>query len=60
MEGLVTQTLYQGAVKRVELAMLNGGRLVAALPASMHASLPQGARVRAAFAKSALHLMEDA
>ncbi len=60
VEGLVTQALYQGAVKRVELAMLNGGRLVAAVPAGSTVSAAQGSRVRAAFSRSALHLMEDA
>jgi len=60
VEGLVTQALYQGAVKRVELAMLNGGRLVAAVPAGANVAAVQGMRVRAAFARGALHLMEDA
>jgi putative spermidine/putrescine transport system ATP-binding protein len=60
VEGLVTQALYQGAVKRVELAMLNGGRLIAAVPAGANVSPAQGARVRAAFSRSSLHLMEDA
>ncbi len=47
VEGLVTQALYQGAVKRVELAMLNGGRLVAAVPAGANVSPAQGyARAR--------------
>jgi putative spermidine/putrescine transport system ATP-binding protein len=60
VEGLVTQALYQGAVKRIELAMLNGGRLVAAVPAGANVAPAQGARVRAAFPRDALHLMEDA
>ena len=47
VEGLVTQALYQGAVKRVELAMLNGGRLVAAVPAGANVSAGAGhARAR--------------
>jgi hypothetical protein len=56
----VTQVLYQGAVKRVELAMANGGRLVAAVSAKASVSPAQGSRARAAFPRTALHLMEDA
>jgi putative spermidine/putrescine transport system ATP-binding protein len=59
VEGSVTQTLYQGAVKRVEIAT-EGGRLVASVPASLNATPEQGSRVRAAFARSALHEMEEA
>jgi putative spermidine/putrescine transport system ATP-binding protein len=60
VEGAVTQTLYQGAVKRVELVMDGGGRLVASVPASVTISPEPGTRVRAAFPRSALHLMEEA
>jgi putative spermidine/putrescine transport system ATP-binding protein len=59
IEGSVTQTLYQGAVKRVELAT-GGGRLVAAVPASATTSPAPGTQVRAYFPRAALHLMEEA
>jgi putative spermidine/putrescine transport system ATP-binding protein len=59
VEGTVTQTLYQGAIKRVELTTPAGSRLVASIPASVNSTPAQGSRVRAAFPRAALHLMEE-
>ena len=58
VEGIVRQVLYQGAVRRIELAT-QGGRLVVALPASAGAAPEAGERVRAAFSQEALHPMEE-
>jgi putative spermidine/putrescine transport system ATP-binding protein len=58
VDGRVAQTLYQGAVKRVELTTAQG-RLVAAVPAAGSAAWEPGAPVRAAFARAALHAMEE-
>ena len=60
VEGTVEQLLYQGAVRRIELAMANGGHLVIAVPAGAAVPPVQGDRARAAFPRSALHLMEEA
>jgi putative spermidine/putrescine transport system ATP-binding protein len=60
VDGTVTQTLYQGAVKRIELRLGNGTRLTAAVPASLNSTPAEGSTVRAAFPRSALHVMEDA
>ncbi len=60
VEGKVAQTLYQGSVKRIELRLANGTRLTAAVPASLNSTPVEGSTVRAAFPRSALHLMEDA
>jgi putative spermidine/putrescine transport system ATP-binding protein len=57
LEGSVAQTLYQGAVKRIELAT-TAGRLVAAVPAATGTPV-QGARVRASFPRRVLHLLEE-
>lgn len=58
-DGTVTQTLYQGAVKRIEIATTGGGRLVASVPASLGANPAPGTAVRVAFPHAALHLMEE-
>jgi putative spermidine/putrescine transport system ATP-binding protein len=60
IEGSVAQSLYQGAMKRIDLALENGGRLVMAVPANAPLTHEQGARVRACFPRGALHLLEDA
>ncbi|MFA5951775.1 MAG: ABC transporter ATP-binding protein [Hyphomicrobium sp.] len=60
VEGAVAQSLYQGPVKRIELVLDDGTRLVAAVPSDATACPEQGARVRASFPRTALHLMEDA
>jgi putative spermidine/putrescine transport system ATP-binding protein len=60
VEGTVAQVLYQGPVKRIELALPNGTHLSASVPASSSVTPAEGSRVRAAFPRSALHLMEDA
>ncbi len=58
-DGTVTQTLYQGAVKRIEIATAGGGRLIASVPASLSATPAPGTAVRVAFPRAALHLMEE-
>ena len=58
--GTIAQVLYHGAVNRVELALANGGRLLAAVPATSPVLPIQGASVRASFAREALHVMESA
>ena len=58
-DGTVVQTLYQGAVKRVEIATSGGGRLVASVPASVSTTPAPGVGVRVAFARTALHAMEE-
>ena len=60
VEGTVKQILYQGAVRRVELALDSGGRLVASIPANVAAAPGQGSRARVAFPRAALHMMEEA
>ncbi|MEO8667267.1 MAG: ABC transporter ATP-binding protein [Bauldia sp.] len=57
VDGTVAQILYQGPVKRIELATA-GSVLVAAIPATAGPPLSEGDRVRAVFAASALHIME--
>jgi hypothetical protein len=47
-------------VRRIELALAKGGHLVVAAPAGAATSPQEGTRVRAAFPRSALHLMEEA
>jgi putative spermidine/putrescine transport system ATP-binding protein len=56
VEGKVAQVLYQGALRRVEVAT-GAGSLVAAVPGSGHAFV-QGEAVMASFPRSALHPME--
>jgi putative spermidine/putrescine transport system ATP-binding protein len=58
VEGTVGQLLYQGAVKRVDIVTADGV-LAAAVPASAGPPLAIGDRVRAAFARSALHLLDE-
>ena len=58
-DGTVTQTLYQGAVKRIEIVTPGDGRLVASVPASLSATPAPGSAVRVAFPRSALHFMEE-
>jgi putative spermidine/putrescine transport system ATP-binding protein len=60
VDGTVTQTLYQGAVKRIELALGDGTHLTAAVPASLNGTPAEGTPIRAAFPRGALHVMEDA
>jgi putative spermidine/putrescine transport system ATP-binding protein len=57
IDGRVTEVLYQGAVRRIELDTASG-RLVAAVPAAGAGDAAAGATVRLAFARSALHLMD--
>lgn len=59
VDGAVTQTLYQGAVKRIEIATTGGGRLVASVPASLSVTPEPGTNVRVAFPRTALHVMEE-
>jgi putative spermidine/putrescine transport system ATP-binding protein len=59
VDGTVGQLLYQGAVKRVDIVTARGV-LAAAVPASAGPPLAIGDRVRAAFARSALHLLDEA
>ncbi|MGE3229988.1 MAG: ABC transporter ATP-binding protein [Hyphomicrobium sp.] len=59
IDGSITQTLYQGAVKRIELVTDNGQRLVASVPASLSATPAPGTGVRVAFPRAALHPMEE-
>jgi len=59
VDGSITQTLYQGAVKRIELVTGNGQRLVASVPASLSATPSPGTGVRVAFPRAALHHMEE-
>ncbi|WP_413989203.1 ABC transporter ATP-binding protein [Labrys okinawensis] len=58
--GTITQVLYHGAINRVEVTTDGGGRLLAAVPASSPVRPAQGAPVRIAFSRDALHVMEGA
>ncbi len=58
IEGRVDEVLFHGAVYRVELTASEAGRLVVSVPASTGEPPSEGAPVRAAFARDALHLME--
>jgi putative spermidine/putrescine transport system ATP-binding protein len=57
VEGRITEVLYHGAVRRIELATASG-RLVAAVPATTGGDAAAGGNVRLAFPRSALHLMD--
>jgi len=57
VEGTVSEVLYQGAVKRIELVTV-AGRMVAAIPSASGTPVGEGAHVRLAFAREALHLMD--
>jgi putative spermidine/putrescine transport system ATP-binding protein len=57
INGTVSEVLYHGAVKRIELDT-SRGHLVAAVPSTTAAHANPGTDVRLAFAKSALHLMD--
>jgi len=57
--GTVAQVLYQGSVKRVELAT-QAGRLTACVPAGGAPGPLQGEPLLAAFSHRDLHLMEEA
>ncbi len=57
VEGTIDEVLYQGAVKRIELTTANG-RLIAAVPSHSGGNAGEGAKVRLAFARDALHLMD--
>jgi putative spermidine/putrescine transport system ATP-binding protein len=54
--GTVSEVLYHGATKRIEIAT-DAGRLVAAVPAR-EGPVAAGGSVRLAFARDALHLMD--
>jgi putative spermidine/putrescine transport system ATP-binding protein len=58
IEGSVDEVLYHGAVKRIEV-MTTTGRLVAAVPSTGGVSISSGDRVRLAFARDALHVMDE-
>jgi putative spermidine/putrescine transport system ATP-binding protein len=58
VDGSVTQILYQGAVRRIELST-EGGRLIAAIPAGSGEPPALGERVHATFSREDLHLMEE-
>jgi putative spermidine/putrescine transport system ATP-binding protein len=58
VDGKVGQVLYQGAVKRVEIVTANGS-LTLAVPAAASRPLVIGKPVRAAFPRSALHLLDE-
>jgi putative spermidine/putrescine transport system ATP-binding protein len=58
--GTITQVLYHGAINRVEVTTPDGGRLLAAVPASSQALPMQGASARVSFLREALHVMEGA
>ncbi|HEY1864133.1 MAG TPA: ABC transporter ATP-binding protein [Roseiarcus sp.] len=57
VEGGVSQVLYHGAVCRIELTTVEGGRLFLAIPSTI-AAPSQGAVVRATFSRDSLHFME--
>ena len=57
VEGRVTEVLYHGAVRRIELET-SAGRLVAAVPATSGGEASAGATVRLAFPRAALHVMD--
>ena len=58
IEGRVDEVLFHGAAYRVEVVAADAGRLVLSVPAAAGDPPPKGARVRAAFSRDALHLME--
>ena len=59
IEGRVDEVLFHGAAYRVEVVSAEAGRrLVLSVPASAGDPPCEGARVRAAFQRDALHLME--
>jgi putative spermidine/putrescine transport system ATP-binding protein len=58
VEGEVAEALFHGAVYRVEVRSAEAGPLVLSVPASAGEPPTPGARVRLAFAREALHLME--
>jgi putative spermidine/putrescine transport system ATP-binding protein len=58
IEGYVAEVLFHGAAYRVELIAADAGRLVLSVPTSAGEPPSPGARVRAAFSRDALHLME--
>lgn len=60
VEGTIVETLYQGAVKRVEFTLEDGEHMIATIPANADLVSAPGSRLRAAFPRSALHLLEDA
>jgi len=59
VDGTVTQILYQGATREVDL-LTAYGTLTAAAPGSAATGLAIGDSVRATFARSALHLLDEA
>ena len=58
IDGLVDEVMFHGAVYRVEVVSVEAGRLALSVPASAGAPPGEGARVRVAFPRQALHLME--
>ncbi|MEJ0013744.1 MAG: ABC transporter ATP-binding protein [Bauldia sp.] len=57
VEGTVGEVLYHGAMRRIEVNT-DAGPLVAAVSASAGGTATPGGRVRLAFPRSALHLMD--
>ena len=57
VDGTIDEVLYHGAVKRIELTTA-AGRLIAAVPSHSGGTTAEGAKVRLAFAREALHLMD--
>ena len=58
IDGLVDEVMFHGAVYRVEVISVEAGRLALSVPASAGVPPGEGARVRVAFPREALHLME--
>jgi putative spermidine/putrescine transport system ATP-binding protein len=58
IEGRVAEVLFHGANYRVQLTVGESRRLVVSVPTSAGEPPCEGARVRAAFVRDALHLME--
>jgi putative spermidine/putrescine transport system ATP-binding protein len=56
--GTITQVLYHGAINRVEVTTQEGGRLLAAVPASSALLPVQGAAALVSFSRDALQVME--
>jgi putative spermidine/putrescine transport system ATP-binding protein len=58
IEARVEEVLFHGAVYRIEASAADAGRLVVSVPASAGEPPTAGARIRAAFDRCSLHLME--
>ncbi len=59
VEGTISEVLYHGAVKRIELDTTTG-HLVAAVASASAGEAGPGSKVRLAFPRTALHLMDSA